>query len=318
MTRRHGTSVKYVQDRCRCGACKAANRHYERERAARIEPPYVSAGPARRHVEELRAAGVGLKQVAKTAGVPHGSLSKLVYGDRRRGMGPSKRIRPGTAERILAVTPADIAEGARVPAGPTWENVERLVAAGVPRVRIAERIGQTRSLQLGRQWVQARHAREIAAMAAELDAGTLVTVRRHRHGDRTVTAQADAETRDEARRAVEAHRRAKYRAAERGEAPPSLVYDDRDQFYLAIAELLEDRIDQAEWRAEAACRGRPSWMWFPSPGDWKVLAAAKRVCNACLVRDECRTVHLHERDGVWGGLSASDRRALRTSLEVAL
>jgi hypothetical protein len=268
--REHGTHARYVVDRCRCDRCRAATREYERKRRARIEPAYVAAGPARRHVEELRAAGVGLKQVAKAAGLPHGTLSKLIYGDSARGMAPSKRVRPATAERILAVTPADIADGARVPAGPTWEHVERLVAAGVPRVRIAERIGQTRALQLGRQWVQARHAREIAAMAAEL-----------------------------------------------APVEPADLVDDRDRITLALVEMLEDRIDQAEWRAEAACQGRPTWMWFPARGDSATLRAAKRVCGACLVRDDCLTANLHQRDGVYGGLSARERRALRSTEEVA-
>ncbi len=212
-------------------------------------------------------------------------------------MGPSKRIRPTTAERILAVTPADIAHGARVPAGPTWDNVERLAAAGVPRVAIAERIGQTRALQLGREWVQARHAREIAAMADELDTGTLVISRRSRWGDRIVTPPAgrdkEAEVRD----------------------PP--VVDDIDRVTLDLVEVLEDRIDQAAWHATAACRGRPTWMWFPNRGDSKTLAAAKRVCSACLVRDECLNANRDERDGVYGGLSGRERRALRTPQEQA-
>lgn len=321
--REHGTHNCYVHgpDRsktgrgCRCEPCRAANREYERQRAARIEPPYVSAGPARAHVHALQAAGVGLKQVAKASGVPHGSLSKLIYGDPARGMGPSKRIRPATAERILAVTPADAADGARVPAGPTWEHIDRLVAAGVPKRRIAERIGQRGGgLQLGRDTIQARHARAIAEMAAELDAGTLVTVRRSRHGDTELAPAGrdrEAEARDEARRAAEARRRAIYRAAERDEAPPPLTYDDADQFLVELAEVLEARIDGRDWRASAACRGRPTWLWFPAKGDRETLDRARKVCRSCFVREQCLAANLDAPDGVYGGLSAHQRRELR-------
>jgi hypothetical protein len=84
--REHGTHARYVVDRCRCDRCRAATREYERERRARIEPAYVSAGPARRHVEELRAAGVGLKQVAKAAGLPHGTLCLTANLHQRDGV----------------------------------------------------------------------------------------------------------------------------------------------------------------------------------------------------------------------------------------
>jgi hypothetical protein len=321
--REHGTYVKYVQDRCRCDLCRAANRDYKRQRAQRIAPPYVAAGPVRAHLRELGAAGVGLKQVARVSGVSHGTLSKLMYGDGPRGRAPSKRVRPETAEKLIAVTPSDIAAGAKVPAGPTHAHIERLVAAGVPKRRIAERLGQNGpGLQVGRQEVTAGTARMVAAMASEMDAGTLVTVRRSRHGDQVIAPAPalgdDSETRDEVARARAAHRRAAYRAAERDEPPPPIVYDDRDRVILSLVEVLEQRIDQADWRASAACRGRPAWIWFPARGDHETLAAARRVCGACLVRDQCLDANLDTRDGVYGGLSAKERRELRKNrLQVA-
>src|SRR4051812_1680110 len=112
--RAHGTRAKYVLEKCRCEPCTAANREYVRASSQRAAPAYVDAGPARRHITELRDAGVGLKTVAKAAGVSHGALSKLVYGETARGGKPTKRIRPETMERILAVTPADVADGATV------------------------------------------------------------------------------------------------------------------------------------------------------------------------------------------------------------
>lgn len=186
--RQHGTYVKYVQDRCRCDECRAANRDYKRQRSARIAPPYVSAQPARAHIEWLATQGVGLKTVAKVSGVAHGALWKIVYGVPSIGRPPSKRIRPETSEKILAVTPADIADGGRVDAGPSWAVLDQLIASGMPKVEIARRLGQTGpGLQLSRNQILARHARTIAAMKREWEAGGLTYARRSRHGDQVVT-----------------------------------------------------------------------------------------------------------------------------------
>lgn len=295
--REHGTKACYVfgewggdsRNGCRCADCRAAIARYEQKRNAATEPPYVSANQAREHITFLATQGVGLKQIAKVSGVSHGALWKLVYGVPSAGRAPSKRIRPATAQAILAVSPTDGADGSMVPADRTLENVDRLVAAGVPKARIAERCGQKGpGLQIGSQMVTRRTARAVEAMVAELDAGTLVTVRHGRHG---ITTIAPAAPEDEAA------------------TPPA--YDDRDKVTLALVELLEERIDQNQWRREAACRGRPSWMFFPARGDVVTLAAAKKICSACFVRDDCLAANLNRRDGVYGGMSARERRALR-------
>lgn len=293
--RPHGTYTRYVTDRCRCEPCRRANRDYERARAARVEPPYVSAAPAREHLQWLATQGVGLKTVARRSGVPHGTLSKLVYGDRTRGMAPSKRIRPATAERILAVTPADAADGAKVDAAPAWEVINRLVDAGVPKVAIARRLGQTSpGLQLSRNLISARHARLVAEMGRELDAGEFTYERRSRHGTVQVTVPAPPT-----------------------EPDPAAVDDDRDRLLVELVELLEERVDQRSWRRSAACRGRPPWMWFPARGDQATLAAAKKVCASCTVREECLAANLGRTTGVYGGLSAKQRRRLRVTSEAA-
>ena len=315
--RQHGTRAMYVVERCRCDDCRQAVREYERERTARIEPAYVSAEPAREHMQFLSTQGVGLKQVAAISGVSTGALSKLIFGDSARGRGPSKRIRPETLAKILAVTPADIADGSRVPAGPVWVQVDRLIAAGVPKAEIGRRCGQGgMSLQLGREVVTAANARAVAEMAAELDAGTLTIVRRSRHGNRTVTIAAppSEETPVDVvvRRAHDRHERRRFRQIEAGETPDDhapIVYDDADQFILDFATMLEER--QAHpWRSAAACRTRPAWMWFPADGDTVTEAKAKRVCSACGVRAECLAANLERADGIFGGLNAEERQAL--------
>lgn len=294
--RDHGTTACYVfgpqsgsdsRNGCRCVECRAARAKSERARNQRVEPAYVSAAPARDHIEFLSKEGVGLKRIAEVSGVSHGALWKLVYGinagPNRKARPPSKRIRKETLDRILAITPADGADGSRVPAGPTLERVARLKAAGVPAVRIAERCGQSRALQIGSQYVTRATYRAVKEMCDELEAGTLVTHRVHRFG----TAEIAPE----------------------GTATPTTPYLDLD-LVERLAEILEDRNSQP-WRVHAACRNRPPWIFFPARGDRKTLLAAKKVCSACTVRRECLTANLDRRDGIYGGLSEKERRALR-------
>jgi hypothetical protein len=70
--------------------------------------------------------------------------------------------------------------------------------------------------------------------------------------------------------------------------------------------------DAADWRLRAACRGQDTNQWFGRPHQ---TTHAIAICQPCPVRAEC----LHEcmqvevptyRYGVYGGLTAADRRAL--------
>lgn len=70
--------------------------------------------------------------------------------------------------------------------------------------------------------------------------------------------------------------------------------------------------DAADWRLRAACRGQNTDNWFGRPTE---TSAAVAICAHCPVRAEC----LHEcmqveiptyRYGVYGGLTAAQRRAL--------
>lgn len=285
--RAHGTHVKYVVDGCRCDECVLANNRYERERRARIDPPYVAAGPARDHCHELMAAGVGLKQIAKASGVSHGALSKLIYGDRQRRRGPSKRIRPDTMSKILAVTPADAAGGAKLDAAPTWALLDEMIAAGVPKAQIAVELGQRGpGLQISRRQVSGRNARAVADLHRRWKSGDWIPVRRHRHTeDRPIAPPAPA---------------------------PRQPAADVSDLLLELAEIVEERNAQP-WRASAACRNRPTWMWFPARGDNETMRRALLVCRSCLVRDECRAANIDQREGVYGALTAKARRDLRSA-----
>jgi WhiB family transcriptional regulator, redox-sensing transcriptional regulator len=62
------------------------------------------------------------------------------------------------------------------------------------------------------------------------------------------------------------------------------------------------------WYEAAACKGRPTALFFPSDGRVSPVAAA--LCALCPVRDECAEAGRGE-FGVWGGLGDHDRDALR-------
>lgn len=170
--RPHGSYVKYVVERCKCERCKAANRTYEKRRVrAMARPdevwvPYVPAGRARRHVEELMAQGIGPKSLAVMSGVPHGAISKLIYGD-YKGRGPSKRIRPATEAKLLAVTAAQATGRQHLDAGPTWVLLDDLIARGYPKAWLAKRIyrnPEAPALQISKTKVRASTARRVEAL----------------------------------------------------------------------------------------------------------------------------------------------------------
>ena len=70
----------------------------------------------------------------------------------------------------------------------------------------------------------------------------------------------------------------------------------------------------SEWRELAACSGRADDLFFPAnEAEPSQVRAAKAVCGACPVREECLSyaVETGQRDGVWGGLTSRERRLLR-------
>lgn len=161
MTREHGTRAKYVVEKCRCDDCTQANREYQRALTRRVAPTMIGSARARRHLQELRFAGVGLRTISETTGIGRSALTMIRQGKR-------SRIKVETERAILGVTPRDTADHARVIAEPTWRNVQRLIDAGWTKAAIARAIGQTNgALQLGKHKVLARHARTIAALVAE-------------------------------------------------------------------------------------------------------------------------------------------------------
>lgn len=157
VTHYHGTRACYTLDGCRCRDCQAARKRYDRRRSKWIgefptlPPARVDAEPIRAHLHDLMEQGMGAKRIAHVSGVPHGAVSKLLYGDYVRGSQPSKKISRRNAEKLLALE-LDLADGAPVPKDEAVAIVDELVARGWSKSAIAQRIvgPSARSLQIGR------------------------------------------------------------------------------------------------------------------------------------------------------------------------
>lgn len=75
------------------------------------------------------------------------------------------------------------------------------------------------------------------------------------------------------------------------------------------------------WHLDAACLGLDSELFHPEDfsgghrADLKAKNAlineAKTVCAGCLVIDSCRAAHMAEPFGIYGGLTATERRKIR-------
>lgn len=70
------------------------------------------------------------------------------------------------------------------------------------------------------------------------------------------------------------------------------------------------------WVQHAACSdsGYSVDLWFPQRGDTTSERLARSVCESCPVRFECLQENIDERDGIYGGTSGRQRRALRREL----
>lgn len=174
--RPHG-NAKYHLEKCRCHTCAQAARDYENSRYRAIAygrwQPFVDAEPVRQHIRTLGEFGIGWIRAAKLAGVSTGGVSKILYGDRPRGLAPTKRVRPETALKLLAVEPTLANLGARTPIDGTGtrRRLQALVAMGWTQSELARRLDMNRS-NFGRTivsaLVEAGTARSALALYDEL------------------------------------------------------------------------------------------------------------------------------------------------------
>ena len=68
------------------------------------------------------------------------------------------------------------------------------------------------------------------------------------------------------------------------------------------------------WTEHALCAQVGGDLFFPEPAGASAREA-KSVCRGCSVTDECLqyAVNHHIREGVWGGLTPSQRRGMRAA-----
>jgi len=68
----------------------------------------------------------------------------------------------------------------------------------------------------------------------------------------------------------------------------------------------------ARWQERAACRGARIEVFFPGRGE--TAGPARQVCARCPVCRQCLEFAVSNRivDGIWGGLTGPERRALNS------
>lgn len=133
---------RYVRRRnpCRCDGCRDAHRIYERDRQRSINRPdgrppdrLIPADEAVAHVQWLRShgRGLGIKVIARAAGMPYGHLQRVLAGEH-------PLIRQSTAERLLAV---GLHDATLVDATPLRRHLRALERRGWTSTMIARSTG---------------------------------------------------------------------------------------------------------------------------------------------------------------------------------
>jgi len=155
----HGTRRAY-RSGCRCLRCRDANAQATRNhRAAPLGT--VDASPARLHLAQLQAAGLGYRQIARLAGCASVTVRRVLAG--------CPQLRPATAARLLSVRPI-LAHGATVPGTKTHRQIDSLHREGFTRREIAFRLGSlSQQLQLHLR-VRVRSALKVAQLYHHLSA----------------------------------------------------------------------------------------------------------------------------------------------------
>jgi WhiB family redox-sensing transcriptional regulator len=66
------------------------------------------------------------------------------------------------------------------------------------------------------------------------------------------------------------------------------------------------------WMDFALCAEVDPELWFPEKGHHDIARAAKRICATCPVIDDCLSYafRIGADAGIWGGLTAEERRVL--------
>ena len=163
-TAEHGKRSTYAKG-CRCDPCCDANSAYEHTRTNGAGTDLVDAAKARGHVRILLGRGATQKGLARASELNVKTIIEVADGT-------LARVRPETETAILGLTLQAATDAmlpgrwASVPAGPTRELLDDIIARGWPKAWISREIGHNApALQLNRDRVSAANA----AAVAELD-----------------------------------------------------------------------------------------------------------------------------------------------------
>lgn len=284
----HGTRPAYVFDKCRCRPCTDAAAAYERNRVKQTVygrwQPYVDADPAREHVLQLMAAGMGWKRIAKTAGVTLSIVSRLIYGKAETGSRPQPRIRASNAEKILAVR-WEPTSRTHVDATGTHRRLQALATLGWSDSKLATRLGMAGCNYARMMRTDRVYARTAAAVRALYDQLWDVPPPEDDHRDRIAAS------------------RARNRATRLRWAPP-LAWDD-------------DTIDDPSARAHGVERAQQRRRDALIEDVTELVQQGATVASACarlgVQRSNLeRTLHRAGRHDLWRRLTGSDPLARNT------
>lgn len=147
----HDLATCWGEHGCRCARCQHLRRMDRQRRRNRlraygrddeIRPPRVAAAPVRDHLVKLMAVGLGLDRISEAAQVSRSAVMDVHYGarDARRRDIAVREVRASYAQRLLAVTPADVV-APLVPSTGTVRRLRALVAIGYTESFLSSRLG---------------------------------------------------------------------------------------------------------------------------------------------------------------------------------
>lgn len=176
---KHGTSLAYKYDRCRCEPCTNAASTESLARArqkayGRLVPvEWVDAAPARQRVQNLMADGYPLHAIAGAAGLDLSKITRLVYGLPSAGAAPTEKLRAADVQAVLqaVLNWRDMPDRTLVPAIGSQRRIRALSRLGWPANMIAQRIGTSQAHLSGiadRKRITAAMARAVAGVYDQL------------------------------------------------------------------------------------------------------------------------------------------------------
>lgn len=135
---KHGTRSMFINRKCRCAPCRAANAIYSanwiaKKRAgngAHLRP----AEKSRLHLIDLQDHGLGLRAVSDATDVSVDTIRNI-----REGI--STRVRGRTERKILNTTPDAVANSALIPSRKVRAMIRKLKTEGFTLKLVAERAG---------------------------------------------------------------------------------------------------------------------------------------------------------------------------------